>query len=105
MKSRTWPSILAYTSARILIFGCAVILLYLAGARGLLLLFLGLVISMIASYILLNRQRAIIADKLNGRLSKAGSRATEFRARLEEGAKSEDEDATAQDAEDEEAVR
>jgi hypothetical protein len=91
MKSRTWPSILAYTSARILIFGCAVILLYAAGARGLLLLFLGLVISALASYVLLNRQRQLIADKLNGRLGKAGSRFTEFRERLEEGTKAEDE--------------
>jgi UPF0716 family protein affecting phage T7 exclusion len=90
MKSRTWPSILAYTSARILIFGCAVILLYVAGARGILLLFLGLVISALASYVLLNRQRAIIADKLNGRLSKVGSKATELRDRLEEGTKAED---------------
>ena len=72
MKSRTWTSILAYTSARILMFGCAVILLYLAGARGVLLLALGLVISALASYILLNKQRKIIADRLNGRLSKAG---------------------------------
>jgi UPF0716 family protein affecting phage T7 exclusion len=100
MKSRTWPSILAYTSARILIFGCSVILLYVAGARGVLLLFLGLVISMIASYILLNKQRAIIADKLNGRLSKVGSKATELRERLEEGTKAEDE----AKAEDEEAA-
>jgi hypothetical protein len=90
MKSRTWPSILAYTSARILMFGCAVILLYVAGARGILLLFLGLVISALASYILLNRQRAIIAEKLNGRLGKAGSKVTELRARLDEGARSED---------------
>jgi len=92
MKSRTWPSILAYTSARILIFGCAVILLYVAGARGVLLLFLGLVISALASYILLNRQRQLIADKLNGRLGKAGARFTELRERLEEGTKAEDED-------------
>jgi hypothetical protein len=91
MKSRTWTSILAYTSARILIFGCAVILLYVAGARGLLLLFLGLLISALASYILLNRQRQLIADKLNGRLGKAGARFTEFRERLDEGAKAEDE--------------
>jgi UPF0716 family protein affecting phage T7 exclusion len=90
MKSRTWPSILAYTSARILMFGCAVILLYLAGARGILLLFLGLVISALASYVLLNKQRTIIADKLNGRLGKAGSRVTEFRERIEEGSKAED---------------
>ena len=98
MKSRTWTSILAYTSARILMFGCAVILLYLAGARGVLLLALGLVISALASYILLNKQRAIIAERLNGRLSKAGSKVTEFRDRLDEGSK-------AEDAEDEESVQ
>ena len=92
MKSRTWPSILAYTSARILMFGCAVILLYVAGARGILLLLLGLVISALASYILLNKQRAIIAEKLNGRLGKAGSRVTELRQRLDEGSRSEDEE-------------
>jgi hypothetical protein len=98
MKSRTWTSILAYTSARILMFGCAVILLYVAGARGVLLLALGLVISALASYVLLNRQRTIIADRLNGRLSKAGSKVTEFRDRLDEGSK-------AEDAEDEESVQ
>src|SRR6201986_1166563 len=98
MKSRTWTSILAYTSARILIFGCAVILLYVAGARGVLLLALGLVISALASYVLLNRQRTLIADRLNGRLSKAGSKVTEFRDRLDEGSK-------AEDAEDEESVQ
>jgi len=99
MKSRTWPSILAYTSARILMFGCAVILLYVAGARGLLLLLLGLIISALASYILLNKQRTIIAEKLNGRLGKAGSKVTEFRERLEDGTKAEDE------ADEEESVR
>jgi UPF0716 family protein affecting phage T7 exclusion len=87
-------SVLAYTSARILMFGCSVILLYLAGARGLLLLFLGLVISMLASYILLNRQRQVIAEKINGRLGRVGSKATskvtQFRERLEDGTKAED---------------
>jgi len=101
MKSRTWTSILAYTSARILMFGCAVILLYVAGARGVLLLALGLVISALASYVLLNKQRSIIADRLNGRLSKAGSKVTEFRDRLDEGSKAED----AEDAADEESVQ
>jgi hypothetical protein len=90
MKSRTWTSILAYTSARILMFGCAVILLYVAGARGILLLGLGFFISMIASYILLNGQRTIIADRLNGRLGKAGSKVTALRERLEEGTSAED---------------
>jgi hypothetical protein len=98
MKSRTWASILAYTSARILMFGCAVIILYLAGARGLLLLFLGLIVSALASYILLNKQRAIIAEKLNGKLGKAGSKVSELRGRLDEGAK-------AEDAKDDETVR
>ena len=92
MKSRTWPSILAYTSARILMFGCAVILLYLAGARGLLLLLLGLIVSALASYILLNKQRAVIADKLNNKLGKAGSKVAEFRSRLDEGTGAEDEE-------------
>src|SRR6201992_4484854 len=92
MKSRTWTSIISYTSARILMFGCAVILLYVAGARGILLLPLGLVISALASYILLNRQRTMIADKLNGRLAKAGSKVTEFRDRLEDGTNAEDEE-------------
>ena len=104
MTRRTWPSILAYTSARILIFGCAVILLYVAGARGLLLLFLGLLVSALASYILLNRQRQLIADKLNGRLGKAGSKFTEFRERLEEGAEAED-DASTVTADEEESIR
>ena len=106
MKSRTWPSILAYTSARILIFGCSVILLYVAGARGLLLLFLGLVISALASYILLNRQRQLIAEKLNGRLGKAGSKFTELRERLEEGTKAEDDETEGTaTADEEESVR
>jgi UPF0716 family protein affecting phage T7 exclusion len=103
MKSRTWPSILAYTSARILMFGCAVILLYVAGARGVLLLFLGLVISALGSYVLLNRQRSIIADKLNGRLGKAGAKVTELRERLEEGTQTED--APGQEADEEETVQ
>jgi hypothetical protein len=91
----------AYTSARILMFGCSVILLYLAGARGLLLLALGLVISALASYILLNKQRQIIAGKLNGRLGKVGAKATarvaDFRERLDEGTGSEDDDPRLED--------
>lgn len=105
MNHRTWTSILAYTSARILMFGCAVILLYVAGARGVLLLGLGLVISALASYILLNKQRAVIADKLNAKIGKAGSKVTEFRERLEEGTHAEDTDDEDADAAGQEAVR
>jgi UPF0716 family protein affecting phage T7 exclusion len=87
----------AYTSARILMFGVSVIVLYMAGARGILLLGLGLVISALGSYILLNKQRQVIAAKLNGRLSRVGAKATDFRGRLEAGATAEDE-AEAEDA-------
>jgi Protein of unknown function (DUF4229) len=92
----------AYTSARILMFGCSVILLYLAGARGLLLLGLGLVISALASYILLNKQRQVMAERLNGRLSgrlnsrmglsRVATKAAEFRQRLDEGTRAEDDE-------------
>jgi Protein of unknown function (DUF4229) len=93
----------AYTSARILMFGVSVIVLYMAGARGLLLLGLGLVISALASYILLNKQRQIIADRLNRRLSRVGAKATEFRERLEAGTGAEDADEDT--ADEEEPVR
>jgi len=93
MKNRTGFSILAYTSARILIFGVAVILLHLAGVGGFTLLVVALVVSAVASYVLLNKQRAIIADKLNGNLGKAGSKFSDLRDRLEAGSAAEDEDA------------
>lgn len=98
---------LAYTSARILILIVALVLLYIAGARGILLLALAFVISALASYVLLSRQRETMAGALNRRLSRATSKVTrkvtgkaaEFRERLEEGAAAED------DADTEQAVR
>ena len=90
---------LAYTSARILLLVISVVLLYLAGARGILLLALAFVISALASYVLLSRQRETLAGALNRRLSrvtaKATAKATEFRERIDEGAAAEDEDAEA----------
>ena len=82
----------AYTSARIIMFGASVMVLYWAGARGLLLLGLALVISALGSYILLNKQRQIIAAKLNGRLSRVGAKASELSRRLDEGSRAEDAD-------------
>jgi Protein of unknown function (DUF4229) len=82
----------AYTSARIIMFGASVLVLFWAGARGLLLLGLALIISALLSYVLLNKQRTIIADKLNGRLSRVGKKASEFSQRLDAGAALEDED-------------
>ena len=66
-------------------FGASVLVLFWAGARGLLLLGLALIISALLSYVLLNKQRTIIADKLNGRLSRVGKKAGEFTQRLERG--------------------
>jgi uncharacterized protein DUF4229 len=75
----------AYTTARILLFVAAMGLIYLAGARGPLLLALALVVSGAASYILLSRQRDAMAGALGRRLSS-------FRSRLDAGASAEDKD-------------
>ena len=59
---------LAYTSARIVLLVVSVVLLYLAGARGLLLLALAFVVSGIASFVLLSRQRDVMSGALMARL-------------------------------------
>jgi hypothetical protein len=81
----------AYTSARILLFVAATGLIYLAGARGVLLLFLALVVSGIASYVLLSKQRDAMSGALSRRLAVRRERGTTLRSRLEEGARAEDE--------------
>jgi uncharacterized protein (DUF58 family) len=85
---------LAYTSARILLLVVSVILLYLAGARGLLLLALAFVISGILSFVLLSKQRDVMSSALMTRVRNGRQRASGFRARIEEGARAEDEDWT-----------
>jgi Mn2+/Fe2+ NRAMP family transporter len=75
----------AYTTARIVLFLLAAFLFYLAGARGLLLLGLALVVSGVASYVVLSRQR----DAMSGALV---NRFRSLRSRLAEGARSEDQD-------------
>jgi Mn2+/Fe2+ NRAMP family transporter len=76
---------LAYTTARIVLFLLAAFLFYLAGARGLLLLGLALVVSGVASYVVLSRQR----DAMSGALV---NRFRSLRTRIDEGARSEDQD-------------
>ncbi|HEY6787394.1 MAG TPA: DUF4229 domain-containing protein [Trebonia sp.] len=83
---------LAYTSARILLFVASLVVLHLAGAQGWLLILLALLVSGLASYILLSRQRDRMSAALSGRLTKAGAKAAEFRSRLDEGAAAEDVD-------------
>ena len=79
---------LAYTSARIVLLVVSIVLLYLAGARGLLLLALAFVVSGIASFVLLSRQRDMMSGALMARFK--NGRTGGFRARLEEGARAED---------------
>ena len=76
---------LAYSCARILLFAVALGLLYLVGARGLLLVGLALAISGVVSFILLSPQR----DAMSGAIT---SRISQFRQRLDEGTRAEDED-------------
>ncbi len=75
----------AYSFARILLFAGALGLLYLVGARGLLLVGLALVISGIISFVVLSRQR----DAMSGAIS---ARIGSFRERLDEGSRAEDDD-------------
>jgi Protein of unknown function (DUF4229) len=78
----------------------ALVVLYFAGARGFLLLALAFVVSALASYVLLSRQREAMAGALNRRLTKATGKVTgkaaEFRERLDEGAAAEDDEETEQ---------
>jgi hypothetical protein len=73
----------SYTLMRLLLFFASLILVYFAGARGLLLVGLALVISGIASFVLLSRQR----DAMSGALA---ARVRNFRERIDEGASAED---------------
>ena len=82
----------AYTSARILLFAAALAVLYLIGARGLILLALALLISGLASYVMLSKARDRMSATLSGRFTGMRSRVKEFGQRLDEGAQVEDED-------------
>ena len=84
---------LAYTAARILLLVVSLVVLYVAGARGFLLLALAFFVSALASYILLSKQREAMAGALNRRLGRVTNKAAEFRGRLQDGAAAEDDDA------------
>jgi Protein of unknown function (DUF4229) len=76
---------LAYSTARLLLFAVMLGLLYLVGARGLLLAGLALAISGIISLVLLSPQR----DAMSGAIT---SKISQFRQRLDEGTRAEDDD-------------
>jgi Zn-dependent protease with chaperone function len=75
----------SYTVLRLAIFVAALGLLYLVGARGILLLILAAVISAVTSLVLLARQREAMADSISRRV-------TSVREQLDEGTKVEDVD-------------
>ena len=85
-------STLAYTSARMLLLVAALGVFYLIGARGLTLLVLALLASGIVSFVVLSRARDRMSASLTSGLSGMRNRAGEFGQRLDEGAKSEDEE-------------
>jgi Mn2+/Fe2+ NRAMP family transporter len=94
---------LAYTGARIGLFAVALGLLYLVGAKGLTLFLLALLISGLASFVLLSRQRDSMSAAVSKRLTRTQAKAAELKARLEEGAAAEDTDSEGADSEGQQA--
>lgn len=78
-------SVIIYTAARLALFGATTGVLYLAGARGFLLLALAVLISGVVSYVLLWRQRDAMSASVT-------ERAAGLRQSLAEGAAREDDD-------------
>ncbi|HEX7992811.1 MAG TPA: DUF4229 domain-containing protein [Streptosporangiaceae bacterium] len=76
---------LSYTVLRLGLFVVAFLLLYLAGARSILLLAGAILISGLISYFALNAQRTAMSSNISKRL-------TTFRERLDAGTRSEDQD-------------
>jgi cell division protein FtsW (lipid II flippase) len=83
---------LSYTSARVLMLVVSVVVLYLAGARGFLLIAAACLVSGIASFVLLSRQRDVMSSALMSRIRTRQQRRPGLRARLEDGARAEDDD-------------
>ena len=76
---------LYYSALRLGLFGVALGLLYLAGARNILLVGLAAAISAIVSYVVLARYREAMAGSISKRITNA-------RERLNEGTRAEDAD-------------
>jgi hypothetical protein len=101
-------STVAYASARVLLFVVSIIVLHVIGIGGFLLWALAFVISMLVSYVLLSKQRDAMSAAFAGRLANRRQRGPgqqrgpglrgrldSLRARLEEGARVEDQDGEA----------
>jgi hypothetical protein len=76
---------MSYSVLRVLLFFAALFLLYLVGARGILLLILAALVSALISLVALSRLRDSMSGSLSARISR-------FQSRLDEGTRSEDVD-------------
>jgi len=76
---------LSYTALRLGLFVVVFLLLYLAGARSVLLLLAAILVSGLISYFLLNRQRMAMSSAISKRV-------TSFKERLDAGTRAEDDD-------------
>jgi membrane protein implicated in regulation of membrane protease activity len=76
---------LSYTVLRLALFAVALGLLYLVGARGIVLLGVAALASAVLSYVILARRREAMADSISQRITNA-------RERLNEGTRAEDTD-------------
>lgn len=80
MRSTMW-----FTTLRLLLFVAVGAVLWLAGARGILLLGLAALVSAVISFLALQSQRAAMANDV-------ASRFASFRRRLDAGTRAEDDD-------------
>ena len=91
---RTTNATLVYTSARILLLVLSLLVLHFgAGLGGLSLWVFAFAVSMLLSYVLLSRQRDAMSGAITSRLEQRRQHSGGgLRARLEEGARMEDDD-------------
>lgn len=78
-------SVLAYTAARLLLFGVAYGLMYLLGARAWLAVILAALVSGLVSYILLSRQRDAVSERITARTDRMSRRLAEGAAHEDGG--------------------
>jgi hypothetical protein len=88
---------MVYNGARLGLFVVALVALDLIGVSGLLLFALALVISGIASYVLLSGLRDRMSESVEGRMRRARAKVGDIRERIEEGARAEDDETQASD--------
>ena len=96
-------SVFAYTAARVVLFVVALGIVYLAGARGFLALAIAVVVSGLASFVVLSRQRDAMSGALTSRLRASRQQPPsgsggllghlrDFGQRIDEGTRAEDRD-------------